>query len=542
MNRDEEIRRRRTFAIISHPDAGKTTITEKILYLGRVIREAGEVHGKSGTKAVTSDWMAMERERGVSITSSVMQFDYRGFRINLLDTPGHKDFGEDTYRTLIAADSAAMLIDAGKGVEERTRKLFEVCHMRSVPIYTFANKMDREGKEPLELIDDVENALGLHCYPVTWPIGQGDRFKGLYHRLDKKLFLYTKGEEQPQIFDVSGYDDPKIRELVAYDELYFKFYEDIELLEGALIAWDQDAFLTGKITPMTFGSAKHNWGVDIFLDLYTKYSPEPRSRNSSVGTIDPHAPFFSGFIFKMQANMDRRHRDRVAFLRVCSGEFQRGMKVQHQRLNRELRLAYANTFMARDRETIDQGFAGDIVGIVDTGNFQIGDTITDGKKLTFDEMPRFSPECFARLSIKDPLKRKQMQKAVRELSEEGAVQIFIDPRVGDQDSVLGVVGELQFDVLLYRLNDEYKLEVKLERLAMNVARWVRFKQSDNKTSDDKASDNKASDDTKLPETIKGGSILYRDLKNQPVVLLAKEWDLQWLSKENPDIEFHITGG
>lgn len=545
MTKDEEIRRRRTFAIISHPDAGKTTITEKILYLGRVIREAGEVHGKKGTKAVTSDWMTMERERGVSITSSVMQFDYRGYRINLLDTPGHKDFGEDTYRTLIAADSAAMLIDAGKGVEERTRKLFEVCHLRNIPIYTFANKMDREGKEPLELIDDVENTLGLHCYPVTWPIGQGDRFKGLYHRLDKKLYLYTKGEEDPQVYDVSGFDDPKIRELVNYDELYNKFLEDIELLEGALIAWDQEAFLTGKITPMTFGSAKYNWGVDLFLDLYAKYSPEPRPRQSSVGVVDPHAPFFSGFVFKMQANMDRKHRDRVAFLRVCSGEFQRGMKVQHQRLERELRLAYANTFMARDRETVEQAFAGDIVGLVDTGNFQIGDTITDGKKLTFDEMPRFSPECFARLSIKDPLKRRQMQKAIGELSEEGAVQIFVDPRVGEQDPVIGVVGELQFDVLLYRLNDEYKLDVKLERLPLTVARWVSYKPVESSAAEAATLATKAvakaAPVRKYPTSIKGGSILYLDRKERPVVLLAKEWDLQWLGKENPDLEFHFTG-
>ncbi len=545
MTKDQEISRRRTFAIISHPDAGKTTITEKILYLGRVIREAGEVHGKAGTKAVTSDWMAMERERGVSITSSVMQFDYRGFRVNLLDTPGHKDFGEDTYRTLIAADSAAMLIDAGKGVEERTRKLFEVCHMRSIPIYTFANKMDREGKEPLELIDDVENTLGLHCYPVTWPIGQGDRFKGLYHRLDKKLYMFTKGEEEPKIYDVTGHDDPKIKELVNYDELYDKFYEDVELLEGALIAWDQDAFLTGKITPMTFGSAKYNWGVDIFLDLYAKYSPEPIPRNSSMGVIDPHASFFSGFVFKMQANMDRKHRDRVAFLRVCSGQFQRGMKVQHQRLERELRLAYANTFMARDRETVEEAYAGDIVGIVDTGNFQIGDTITDGKKMTFDEMPSFSPECFARLSIKDPLKRKQMQKAVQEVAEEGAVQIFIDPRVGEQDAVLGVVGELQFDVLLYRLNDEYKLDVKLERLPLGVARWVYFKENAETTAVSaptagaKGAGKKV--EKKFPTSLKGGTTLFQDRKERPVVLLNKEWDLQWLMKENPDLEFHITG-
>ena len=523
MSFESEVKRRRTFAIISHPDAGKTTITEKILYLGRVIREAGEVHGKAGTKAVTSDWMTMERERGVSITSSVMQFDYNGFRVNLLDTPGHKDFGEDTYRTLIAADSAAMLIDAGKGVEERTRKLFEVCHMRRIPIYTFANKMDREGREPLELIDDVENTLGLSCFPVTWPIGMGDRFRGLYHRLDKKLYLFTRGEEVPRIIDVDGIHDPRIAQEV-YPELREKLIEDLELLDGALPEWSQDEFLRGKITPMTFGSAKYNWGVDLFLNLYSKYSPEPMPRTSSSGEVSPLSNSFSGFVFKIQANMDRRHRDRVAFVRICSGRFVRGMKVWHERLQRELRLAYANTFMARDRETVDEAYAGDIIGIIDTGNFQIGDTITDGKNLAFDEMPRFSPECFARLSIKDPLKRKQMQKAVRQLAEEGTVQIFIDPRVGEQDPVLGVVGELQFDVLLYRLNDEYNLDVKLERLPLGVARWPHDKSTGER-----------------PKQMNGGAILYQDVKGQPVVLLQKEWDLNWLIKENPNLEFAITG-
>ncbi len=523
MSFEQEVRRRRTFAIISHPDAGKTTITEKILYLGRVIREAGEVHGKAGKKAVTSDWMTMERERGVSITSSVMQFDYNGFRVNLLDTPGHKDFGEDTYRTLIAADSAAMLIDAGKGVEERTRKLFEVCHLRQIPIYTFANKMDREGREPLELIDDVENTLGLSCYPVTWPIGMGDRFRGLYHRLDKKLYLYTRGEEAAQIIGVDGIRDPKIAEHVQ-PELREKFIEDLELLDGALPEWNQSEFLKGKITPMTFGSAKYNWGVDLFLNLYSKYSPEPMPRQSNAGEVSPLNKSFSGFVFKIQANMDRRHRDRVAFVRICSGRFERGMKVWHERLQRELRLAYANTFMARDRETVDEAYAGDIVGIIDTGNFQIGDTITDGKRLVFDEMPRFSPECFGRLSIKDPLKRKQMQKAVGQLAEEGTVQIFVDPRVGEQDPVLGVVGELQFDVLLYRLNDEYNLDVKLERLPLGVARWPRHKETGRR-----------------PQAINGGSIVYQDAKGKPVILLQKEWDLNWLIKENPDLEFGFTG-
>lgn len=523
MTKNEEIARRRTFAIISHPDAGKTTITEKILYTADIIRQAGVVKGKAGSKAVTSDWMTMERERGVSITSSVMSFDYKGLRVNLLDTPGHKDFGEDTYRTLIAADSAAMLIDAAKGVEERTKKLFEVCSMRKIPIFTFANKMDREGKEPLELIDDVESTLKIHCYPVTWPIGSGDRFKALFHRLNNKLYVFTKGNEEPELFDVKDYNDPLIQEKVG-EELYYKFIEDMELLEGALMPFDRERFLRGEISPMTFGSAKYTWGVDLFLDLFTEHAPGPGPRKAKETEVQATETFFSGFIFKIQANMDKRHRDRVAFCRIVSGEFERGMKVQHQRLDRELRLAYANTFMARERETADNAYAGDILGLIDTGNFQIGDTITEGKKISFDEMPRFSPEVFGRLSIKDPLKRKQMQKAVQQLAEEGTVQLFVDPLVGEQDPVLGVVGELQFDVLMYRLNEEYDLAVKLEKLPLGVARWPVRK-----------------DGTPVGRSIQGGAKLYTDVNSRPVVLLQKEWDLHWLNKENPDLEFRITG-
>lgn len=527
MTKKEEALRRRTFAIISHPDAGKTTITEKILYCGGVIREAGEVKGKKGTKAATSDWMTLEKERGVSITSSVMSFDYRSLRINLLDTPGHKDFGEDTYRTLIAADSAAMLIDAAKGVEERTKKLFDVCRLRKIPIFTFANKMDREGKEPLELIDDVERTLNIHCYPVTWPIGMGDRFAGLYHRLNQKLYLFTKGEDDPEIVSTSGATDPLIKErIMAKDpsgEIYNKFVEDLELLEGALLPFDKESFLAGDISPMSFGSAKFTWGVDIFMDLFADHAPGPAPRKAQDSVVDPLDGGFSGFIFKIQANMDKKHRDRIAFCRVCSGEFKRGMKVYHPRLDRDLRLSYAHLFMAGDRETVEEAYPGDIVGLIDTGYFQIGDTVTGGKKIIFDEMPRFSPECFARLSIKDPLKRKQMQKAVKQLSEEGTVQVFIDPLVGDQDPVLGVVGELQFDVLLYRLNDEYKLNVKLDRLNLSVARWPKHK-----------------DGKPIGSAINGGKKLYRDSQERPVVLLDREWDLQWLIKENPDLEFHIT--
>lgn len=522
LTRNEEIQRRRTFAIISHPDAGKTTITEKILYVGGAIRETGEVKGKAGSKKATSDWMAMEQERGVSVTSSVMQFDFNGYYINLLDTPGHKDFGEDTYRTLIAADSAAMLIDAAKGVEKQTRKLYEVCKLRKMPIFTFANKMDRDGKEPLEIIDDVENTLGMKCYPVTWPIGMGDWFTGLYHRFKKQVFLYEKGREEPEIIDVSGWDDPKIKEL-SKPQVYDRFVEDMELLEMALGPFEEAEFLAGKVSPLTFGSAKFNWGVDLFLELFSEYSPGPSYRKSEQGEVDPLEKGFSGFVFKIQANMDRKHRDRVAFLRVCSGEFKRGMKVKHMRLKRDLRLAYANSFMAQDRETVETAYAGDIVGIIDTGNFQIGDTITDGKEIVFEQLPRFSPEVFAKLTIKDPLKRKQLQKGVRQLAEEGTVQLFVDPLVGDQDPILGVVGVLQFDVLMHRLNDEYNLEVRLETLPFTVARWA-----------------KKADGSSMGRSINGNQILYNDAYGNPVVLLNKEWDLNWLQKENPDLEFTFT--
>ncbi len=522
---EEETKRRRTFAIISHPDAGKTTITEKILYQGGVVREAGEVHGKAGSKKATSDWMTLEQERGVSITSSVMQFDYQGLRVNLLDTPGHKDFGEDTYRTLVAADSAAMLIDAAKGVEAQTRKLYEVCKLKNLPIFTFANKMDREGKEPLEIIDDVENTLGIKCYPVTWPIGMGDHFKGLYHRTQKALYLYTKGEEEPRIVEVSGYDDPKIKDLVGVTmgiDLAEKLKEDLELLELAIGEFDQNEFLDGKVSPMTFGSAKNNWGVDLFLDLFCEFSPEPLERGSTNGEISPLSKSFSGFVFKIQANMDRKHRDRIAFLRVCSGQFERGMKVKHVRLNRDLRLSYASQFLARERETVEQAYPGDIVGIIDTGYFQIGDTITDGKNFEFDPIPRFSPEIFGRLTIKDPLKRKTLQKGIGQLAEEGTIQLLIDPVVGPQDPVVGVVGELQFEVLLFRLNDEYKLDAKLERLGYSVARWP-------------------VDETGKPvSSLKGGARMFEDAGGRPVVLLEREWDLKWLEKENPGIQFLIS--
>lgn len=517
---DAEVMRRRTFAIISHPDAGKTTLTEKLIYHGGVIHEAGEVKGKSGTKAATSDWMTMEQQRGISITSSVIQFDYRGLRVNLLDTPGHKDFSEDTYRTLVAADSAVMLIDVAKGVEERTKKLYEVCRYRHVPIFTFINKCDREGKAPLELIDEIESTLKMSCYPMTWPIGLGGQFQGLYHRMKKQIIVYhPKHEERAQeVIPVSGLDDPKWAELVS-PHIIDQVKEEIELVDGTLPDFSREKFLAGEISPTTFGSAKQNFAVDTFLDLFTDFAPAPGARKTQEGEVKPLDKTFTGFVFKMQANMDRRHRDRVAFVRICSGQFERGMKVNHARLGREIRLAHSAQFVAQERETVDVAYAGDIVGVNDTGNFQIGDSISGGKIVHFEEMPKFPPELFARLSVSDAMKRQKLQKGVKQISEEGAVQLFIDPIIGPQDPIIGVVGELQFEVLLFRLQDEYGLEVRLNRLPFSVARWPRDK------------------DGHAIAQLNGNFNLYRDMNDQPVLLLDKEWDLNWAKKENPDVEF-----
>jgi peptide chain release factor 3 len=517
---EQEILRRRTFAIISHPDAGKTTLTEKLIYHGGVIHEAGEVKGKSGTKAATSDWMALEQQRGISITSSVIQFDYKGLRVNLLDTPGHKDFSEDTYRTLVAADSAVMLIDVAKGVEERTKKLYEVCRYRNIPIFTFVNKCDREGKVPLELIDEIEQTLQMNCYPMTMPIGLGGLFHGIYHRANKEIHLYhPKHEEKPiEIIPVSGLNDPKWKELIS-PHVISQALEEIELVDGTQGEFSHEDFLAGKISPLTWGSAKQNFAVDTFLDIFTQHAPGPAPRPTKDGVIQPLDKTFTGFVFKIQANMDRRHRDRVAFIRICSGQFERGMKVNHVRLGRELRLSHSNQFVAQERETVDVAYAGDIVGVNDNGNFQIGDAITTGKTVNFLDIPKFAPELFAKLSVSDAMKRQKLQKGLKQISEEGAVQLFIDPVIGAQDPIIGVVGELQFEVLIYRLQDEYGLDVRLNRLPYSVARWPRDIEG------------------KSVEELKGNFTIYRDLNNTPVILLEKEWDLNWAKKENPDIDF-----
>lgn len=517
----KEIQRRRTFAIISHPDAGKTTLTEKLLYHGGVIHETGEVKGKSGTKAVTSDWMELERQKGISITSSVMTFDFDSLRINLLDTPGHKDFSEDTYRVLMAVESACMLIDVAKGVEERTKKLYDVCRYRNIPIFTFVNKLDREGKDPLTLIDEIEKTLNMQCYPVTWPLGIGQRFRGIYNRVTKQVMFYDQRREddQVEVFDFSGPQDP-ILDKYLDSETAQQVREELELIEGALPPFDVQEFLDGKISPVTFGSAKQNFGVDTFLKFFTSYAPGPKARKTRKGDeISPLAQNFTGFVFKIQANMDRRHRDRIAFLRICSGKFERGMKVNHARLERELRLAYSNQFIAADKATVDEAYAGDIVGVNDTGNFAIGDCVSTQGYVQFEDIPKFAPELFGKLSVRDALKRTKLQEALKHLSEEGAIQLFVDPIIGAQESIVGAVGELQFEVLLHRLQDEYNLEAKLTRLPFTVARWPR-------TADGKA-----------VSQLKGNFQMFRDMIDQPVLLLNQEWDLNWAKKENPDVDF-----
>jgi peptide chain release factor 3 len=527
----QEIQRRRTFAIISHPDAGKTTLTEKLLYHGGVIHETGEVKGKSGTKAVTSDWMELERQKGISITSSVMTFDYQKLRVNLLDTPGHKDFSEDTYRVLMAVDSACMLIDVAKGVEDRTKKLYEVCRLRNIPIFTFINKLDREGKAPLDLIDEVESTLKMNCYPITWPIGIGQRFKGIYHRITKEVMLYDQRREgdEVEVIQTTGYQDPIWKDKVP-EEVWTQVQEELDLIDGVLPPFDVAAFLKGEISPVTFGSAKQNFAVDTFLKFFVENAPGPQARktqalkqaNGSMSEglpMDPLDSQFSGFVFKIQANMDRRHRDRIAYIRICSGRFERGMKVKHARHEKEIRLSYSNQFVANEKATVDEAYAGDIVGVTDTGNFAIGDSISTDKVVKFEDIPKFAPELFARMGVGDAMKRKKMQEALNHLSEEGAIQLFIDPYVGPQDPIIGVVGELQFEVLVHRMQDEYNLEVKLNRLPYTVARWPR------------------SADGKPVSELKGNFTLYRDMIDMPVILLNQEWDLNWAKKENPEIEF-----
>jgi peptide chain release factor 3 len=466
-----EISRRRTFAIISHPDAGKTTLTEKLLLFGGAIRMAGSVKARKATTHATSDWMALEKERGISVTSSVLQFPYRERIVNLLDTPGHADFSEDTYRVLTAVDSALMVVDGAKGVEERTIKLMDVCRLRDTPIMSFVNKLDREGRSPVELLDEIERVLKIQCAPVTWPIGMGGRLKGVYHLLDDEVHLYEPGRnftrQDSTIF--KGLDDPALATAIGEDMLE-ELRGELELVQGASHPFDAAAYLAGRQTPVFFGSAMVNFGVQPLLDFFVEHAPAPRPRPTTTRAVEPNEAALTGFVFKIQANMDPKHRDRIAFMRICSGKFESGQKLFHVRTEKEVRVSDALTFMAADRGLVEEAYAGDIIGLHNHGTIAVGDTFTMGEELQFTGIPSFAPELFRRVRLKDPLRMKQLIKGLGQLSEEGTTQFF-RPLIGN-DLILGAVGLLQFDVVAYRLRDEYGVEAAFEGVDVQTARWI----------------------------------------------------------------------
>jgi len=466
----EEINKRRTFAIISHPDAGKTTITEKVLLFGQLIQKAGTVKGKKSGQYATSDWMEMEKERGISVTTSVMQFPYADCLVNLLDTPGHEDFSEDTYRTLTAVDSCLMVIDGAKGVEDRTIKLMEVTRLRDTPIVTFMNKMDRDIRDPIDLLDEVENVLKIACAPITWPIASGKEFKGVYHIYRDEIILYKSGMGHTiQELDViKGINNPELDKRVGYYAGQLR--EEMELVKGASHEFDLELFRKGELTPVFFGTALGNFGVDHMLDGLTEWAPAPQHRATTSRVIEPSEPAFTGFVFKIQANMDPKHRDRVAFLRICSGKYEKGMKMHHVRIGKDMLVPQALTFLAGDREHVEEAYPGDIIGLHNHGTIQIGDTFTSGEKFNFTGIPNFAPELFRRIRLRDPLKQKQLLKGLVQLSEEGAVQVFRP--LDNNDLIVGAVGVLQFDVVVHRLKSEYNVDAIYESVNVTTARWV----------------------------------------------------------------------
>ena len=514
------VEHRRNFAIISHPDAGKTTLTEKLLLYGGAIHEAGAVKARRAQRKATSHWMAMEQQRGISITSTVLQFEYHNCQINLLDTPGHQDFSEDTYRTLAAADNAVMLIDAAKGLEPQTRKLFEVCKMRKLPIFTFINKLDRPGREPLELLDEIEQELGLQTYAVNWPIGTGDRFKGVFDRRGQQIHLFERSahgsrEATSTILDLGS---PRIEQLLDQD-LYHQFKDDLELIEGIGPELDSKLVHQGQMTPVFFGSAMTNFGVELFLDTFLDYALKPGARNSNLGEMQPTYPEFSGFVFKLQANMDPKHRDRVAFIRVCTGKFEKDMTVSHSRTGKTIRLSRPQKLFAQDRESIDYAYPGDVIGLNNPGVFAIGDTIYNGQKIEYEGIPSFSPEIFASLRNPNPSKFKQFLKGVSELREEGAVQIMYSADEMKREPILAAVGQLQFEVVQFRLLQEYGVETLLDLLPYTVARWV----------------------TAGWEGLeKAGrlfnSVTVKDSLGRPVLLFRNEWNCQQVEGDCPELK------
>ncbi len=517
-----QIDKRRTFAIISHPDAGKTTLTEKLLLYGGAIQQAGIVKGKKGARSATSDWMEIEKQRGISVTSSVMQFNYDGYCVNILDTPGHQDFSEDTYRTLMAADSAVMVIDAAKGVEAQTKKLFKVCTMRNIPIFTFINKMDRDAQDPFDLLEEIENVLGIQTYPINWPIGSGKDFKGVYDRQNQEIITFSHdgkvGANQAKAVNAK-IGDENLDELLT-PNLHSTLKDDVELLDGAAYDFDNEKINTGKLTPVFFGSALTNFGVEPFINEFLKLTSSPLARNSTKGLIEPKSDEFSAFVFKIQANMNKAHRDRIAFMRICSGKFERGMEVLHVQGEKKIKLAQSTQLMAGDRQTVDEAFAGDVIGVFDPGIFSIGDTITTAKTaFEFDSIPTFAPEHFARITQVDTMKRKQFVKGMEQIAQEGAIQIYKEIGSGMEEVIVGVVGVLQLEVLEHRLKNEYNVEIRMQNLPYQFIRWIDNEEVNvkqlNLTSDTKA---------------------LEDFKDRKLLLFTSQWNINWASEKNPDLK------
>ena len=539
MSLESEIKKRRTFAIISHPDAGKTTLTEKFLLYGGAINLAGSVKGKKTAKHAVSDWMEIEKERGISVTSSVLQFNYEGYCINILDTPGHEDFSEDTYRTLMAADSAVMVIDASKGVEKQTIKLFKVCVMRHIPIFTFINKMDREANDPFELLDEIESVLGIATCPINWPIGCGKEFKGVYDRKEKNVSLFKaamNGQKEVDTEIVDASDEAVLKDRIG-DAFYDKLQEDIELLDGASAEFDQEMVSAGDLTPVFFGSALTNFGVQTFLEHFLSMTTSPLPRKSDQGVIDPFTEDFSAFVFKIQANMNKAHRDRIAFMRICSGKFEAGMEANHVQGGKKIRLSQPQQMMAEERHIVDEAYAGDIIGVFDPGIFSIGDTICkSNKKFAFEGIPTFAPEHFARVRQIDTMKRKQFIKGINQIAQEGAIQIFQEFNTGMEEIIVGVVGVLQFEVLEYRLKNEYGVDIRLEPLPYNVEirmdnlpyehiRWI-----------------------ENPEEIDVNRIVgtsdmkkIKDLKGNPLLVFANSWSVNMVLERNEGLKLSEFG-
>ena len=522
-----EIKKRRTFAIISHPDAGKTTLTEKFLLYGGAIRLAGSVKARKASTHAVSDWMGIEKERGISVTSSVLQFNYGGYCINILDTPGHEDFSEDTYRTLMAADSAVMVIDASKGVEKQTIKLFKVCVMRHIPIFTFINKMDREANDPFELLDEIESVLGISTCPVNWPIGCGKEFKGVYDRNEREVSLFKAAMNGQKEVDTKNMsiDDAALKDEIG-QAFFDKLNEDVELLDGASAEFDLEKVQAGDLTPVFFGSALTNFGVETFLQHFLKMTTPPLPRNSSEGIIDPVKEDFSAFVFKIQANMNKAHRDRIAFMRICSGKFTAGMESFHVQGGKKIRLSQPQQMMAQERHIVEEAYAGDIIGVFDPGIFSIGDTICNSnKKFAFEGIPTFAPEHFARVRQIDTMKRKQFIKGISQIAQEGAIQIFQEFNTGMEEIIVGVVGVLQFEVLEYRLKNEYNVDIKLEPLPYEHIRWIENPEEINMSRIVGTSDMKK----------------IKDLKDNPLLLFVNSWSVNMVLERNEGLKLSEFG-